>query len=104
MRDEETQDDAAPEQLQSVGDERGARVAQGDQAGVMVWLGSGNTVGGSNYADRNVISGNLSGSAGVIVDNATNTAILGNYIGARAARPVRCAQGWQRPRDHRLLT
>ncbi len=56
-----------------------------DEAGVMVWQGSNNTVGGSSYADRNVISGNLVGSVGVIVDNASNTDILGNYIGTDAS-------------------
>lgn len=64
-----------------------------DEAGVMVWAGSGNTVGGSSYADRNVISGNLVGSAGVIVDNATNTSILGNYIGVSSGGTLDVGNG-----------
>ncbi len=64
-----------------------------DEAGVMVWQGNGNTIGGSSYADRNVISGNLVGSAGVIVDNATNTAVLGNTIGASSAGTLDVGNG-----------
>ena len=64
-----------------------------DEAGVMVWQGSGNTVGGSLYADRNVISGNLVGSAGVIVDNASNTDILGNYIGVSSGGTLDVGNG-----------
>jgi hypothetical protein len=44
---------------------------------------SGVTIGGFAPADRNVVSGNL--LDGVIVFNASATAILGNYIGTNAA-------------------
>lgn len=63
----------------------GVTSLQNEEAGVMVWQGSGNTVGGSSYADRNVISGNSPGGDGVRVDNASNTTIQGNYIGTSSA-------------------
>ncbi|OGC04224.1 hypothetical protein A2276_06435 [candidate division WOR-1 bacterium RIFOXYA12_FULL_43_27] len=40
---------------------------------------SSNTVGGVSIGDRNIISGNS--SSGIILDNASNNVILGNYIG-----------------------
>ncbi len=64
-----------------------------DEAGVMVWQGSSNTVGGTSYADRNVISGNGPGSAGVQVDNASSTTIQGNYIGTSSAGTLDVGNG-----------
>ena len=58
--------------------------ASGNGTGVRV-SGSGNTVGGTTAAARNVISGNL--GSGVIVENATSSGnvILGNFVGTNAA-------------------
>jgi CSLREA domain-containing protein len=63
----------------------GVTSLQNKEAGVLVWQGSSNTVGGTSYADRNVISGNSPGGDGVRVDNASNTTIQGNYIGTSSA-------------------
>ncbi|MES2354813.1 MAG: NosD domain-containing protein [Pseudomonadota bacterium] len=41
------------------------------------------TIGGTSTAARNIVSGN--GSSGIGIDNATNTTILGNYVGIDAA-------------------
>src|SRR5207249_2819841 len=50
-----------------------------------IWLNgsSGNVIGGTNAADRNVISGN--GDAGIYLLNAAGDAIQGNFIGTTAA-------------------
>jgi len=50
-----------------------------------IWLNgsSGNVIGGTNAADRNVISGN--GDAGIYLLNAAGNAIQGNFIGTTAA-------------------
>ena len=54
--------------------------------GIYIGLGaSGNTIGGSSPADRNIISGN--NQSGILIDGAgtdTNT-VSGNYIGVNAA-------------------
>lgn len=49
------------------------------RAGVNVQGGSNNTVGGTDSAARNVISGNL--RAGVILSGTTGNLIRGNYVG-----------------------
>ena len=49
-------------------------------------LGSGNTIGGTTAADRNVISGNADN--GIYVGGGANNVISGNYIGTTAAGNV----------------
>lgn len=56
---------------------------QGNNVGVSIQSGIGCTVGGTNAADRNVISGNETGV--VIATEAINNKVLGNYIGLDAA-------------------
>ena len=61
----------------------GAALGNGDE-GVAVGPGStDNLIGGSSPADRNLIAGNL--SRGVIVTNAADNVIRGNFIGVDAA-------------------
>lgn len=56
-----------------------------------VWLrGTGNTLGGTTAASRNLISGN--GNGGVILQGSNNS-IAGNYIGSNAAGTAAIANG-----------
>ncbi len=55
----------------------------GNRVGVAV-NGSGNTIGGTTAADRNVISGNLDAGISIAGASAGNV-VLGNYIGTDAA-------------------
>jgi len=59
----------------------GTAALANDATGIQVQGAPNNTIGGTNAADRNLISGN--GSAGVFIDAATATgnAVLGNFIG-----------------------
>ncbi len=60
--------------------------AQGNNFGVSVEATStGNTIGGTTTADRNVIAGNTGNQ---IVINGANTVVRGNYIGVTAAGNV----------------
>ena len=52
-------------------------------AGINISSGSGNMIGGTTAADRNIISGN--NQRGVIIAGAGSNVILGNYIGTNAA-------------------
>ncbi|PWU09031.1 MAG: hypothetical protein C5B50_28185 [Verrucomicrobia bacterium] len=58
-----------------------------------IWLNgsSSNTIGGTNTADRNVISGN--GDAGVYIQNGGGNTIIGNYIGTSAGGTNGLANG-----------
>ncbi len=59
--------------------------ALGNQtAGIYVWQGSGITIGGSTYADRNVISSNTR-DGGISLRDGDAASILGNYIGTSSA-------------------
>ena len=60
----------------------GATPLPNAQYGVYVW-GTGNTVGGVNPSNRNVISGN--GLTGVIIYISSGNNVEGNYIGTDAA-------------------
>lgn len=62
----------------------GSSVLSNQTAGIYVWQGSGITIGGSAYADRNVISGNLR-DGGISLRDGDAASILGNYIGASSA-------------------
>jgi CSLREA domain-containing protein len=55
----------------------------GNFSGVRVSSGSGNTIGGTTAAERNVISGNLYG-VGVENTEATGNKVMGNYVGPDA--------------------
>ena len=59
----------------------GTAALPNDATGIQVQGAPNNTIGGTNAADRNLISGN--GSAGVFIDAATATGntVLGNFIG-----------------------
>ncbi len=64
-----------------VGTDPGGTKAMGNSFGVAIESGSGNTIGGSTAAARNIISGNF--TDGVVVANfsANSTVIRGNSIG-----------------------
>ena len=65
-----------------VGTDVTGTIAAGNGTGIVVQSGTtGNTIGGSTAAKRNVISGNVSGIALV---NCTGAVIQGNYIGTTA--------------------
>jgi len=53
------------------------------QQGIWIDGSHGNVIGGTNAADRNVISAN--GDAGIYLLNAAANIVLGNYIGTTAA-------------------
>ncbi|HLQ43453.1 MAG TPA: DUF4347 domain-containing protein, partial [Planctomycetaceae bacterium] len=53
--------------------------------GIEINGASGNTIGGSNPADRNVISGSTANDGVQIWNGATNNTIRGNYIGTDAS-------------------
>jgi hypothetical protein len=57
--------------------------------GILIFGGSGNTVGGSSAAERNVISGN---GYGVAIPADANT-VKGNYIGTNAAGTIAMHNG-----------
>jgi hypothetical protein len=62
-----------------------AAVANSYNVALAVYAGSGNTIGGTTSAARNVISGHY-GNYGVALDyGATGTVIEGNYVGITAA-------------------
>ena len=55
--------------------------------GVLVTSSTGNTIGGTTAADRNLISGNT--DAGVYLLNSTGNVVLGNYIGTTVTATTR---------------
>lgn len=64
-------------------------------SGVAIYAGAqSNTIGGTNAAARNIISGN--GNEGVVVSgtNSNANAVLGNYIGTNAAGSAALANGF----------
>ena len=61
----------------------GTTVDANKQDGITVTFSSGDTIGGTSAADRNVISGN--GLNGVDLRDSVNNTIEGNYIGTNAA-------------------
>ena len=53
--------------------------------GVSILLGAhDNTIGGDEYADRNLISGNGWDGIGIYGDDTTGNVVLGNYVGPKA--------------------
>ncbi|MGC3985226.1 MAG: DUF4347 domain-containing protein [Pseudorhodoferax sp.] len=56
----------------------------GNAYGIIV-RGSGNTIGSTLAADRNVVSGNVSADITLDASTATGNRIIGNYIGTNAA-------------------
>ncbi len=60
-------------------DVTGVRALGNHWVGVTVWSGSGNTIGGTTAASRNVISGNS--RDGVALDYTKGNVVEGNYIG-----------------------
>ncbi len=58
--------------------------ALGNEVGVIIISSSGNTIGGTTAAARNIISGNQQGVM-IIGDGATANQVLGNYMGTNAA-------------------
>ncbi len=61
----------------------GTTVDANKQDGITVTFSSGDTIGGTSAADRNVISGN--GLNGIDLRDSANNTIEGNYIGTNAA-------------------
>ena len=53
-------------------------------AGVNIGSGTGNVIGGTVVADRNVISGNVGQGVGILNAGTTNNVVEGNYIGTNA--------------------
>jgi CSLREA domain-containing protein len=66
-----------------IGTDASGTQSLGNFAGVRVSSGSGNTIGGTTAAERNVISGNLYG-VGVENTDATGNKVVGNYVGPDA--------------------
>jgi hypothetical protein len=68
-----------------IGTDRSGAAALGNKShGIMLWS-SGNTVGGTTAAERNVISGNASAGVFCYTSAASNNKISGNYIGTNAS-------------------
>ncbi len=71
-------------------------VSCSDQVGVLITDGSGNTIGGTTPADRNVISNNS--AYGVQITTSAGSAggnvVKGNYIGTNAAGSATLANGY----------
>lgn len=63
------------------------------QYGVFVFGTGANTIGGTNAADRNVISGGNETGIYLLNSTATGNTILGNYIGINAAGTAALANG-----------
>jgi len=61
---------------------------------VRITASNGNTVGGTNVADRNLISGN-SREGLLITGAAANNIVRGNYIGTNAAGDAAVGNGWE---------
>ena len=59
--------------------------AGNNQQGIRITNSTGNTIGGTNSADRNVISGNR--QRGILIEEsaASGNQVLGNFIGTNAA-------------------
>jgi hypothetical protein len=72
-------------------DPTGIRSLANSSYGVVVFSGTGNLIGGTTPAARNLISGN--GTHGVRLFNATANRVEGNYIGTDAAGTSRVANG-----------
>jgi len=59
--------------------------------GIYVFSSTGNVIGGTNAADRNVISGN--GDAGIYLQNSVATLVVGNYLGMAVGGAARLGNG-----------
>ncbi len=72
-----------------VGTDSSGTTALGNSgAGISVWNSSGDTIGGTTAAARNIISANRSSSGGydgLDIDNSSNILVEGNYIGTDIA-------------------
>ena len=72
-------------------DASGTAVIAGSNYGVEVASASGNTIGGTTAAARNVIGGNA--NDGIWLRGATGTLVEGNYVGLNAAGTAALANG-----------
>ena len=61
-------------------DVTGTAALGNSRTGVVIERARGNTIGGTSAGARNLISGNTSGS-GVLIDNASENQVQGNFIG-----------------------
>lgn len=61
-----------------IGTDETGKNSAGNNTGVYIANGTGNLIGGTNAADRNLISGNI--AAGVAIDG-SNSLVKGDYIG-----------------------
>jgi titin len=67
-----------------IGTDPTGTLSEGNKEGIWIYNSSGNVIGGTNAADRNVISGNS--DAGVYLQgNANGNIIQGNYLGTDAS-------------------
>ena len=71
-----------------IGTDATGLLARGNASeGILISGSSGNLIGGTNAADRNLISGNA--DAGVYILNGGSNKVIGNYIGTTVAGTVR---------------
>ncbi len=73
-------------------DSDGMTVVANSHAGLILQLGAtGNIIGGTSVAERNIISGN--GGNGIELDGAPSNSIIGNYIGTSSSGTVPLGNG-----------
>ncbi|MGA2240288.1 MAG: hypothetical protein ABSG74_13860 [Candidatus Bathyarchaeia archaeon] len=72
-------------------DVKGTTSRPNGQQGVLISSSWGNVIGGTNAADRNVIS--ASSDAGIYLYNGGSNVVLGNFIGTTAAGRTRLGNG-----------
>ncbi|HZI86786.1 MAG TPA: Calx-beta domain-containing protein, partial [Pyrinomonadaceae bacterium] len=63
-----------------IGTDLNGTAAASNSVGIIIDSSSNNTIGGTNTASRNVISGNQ-GNGGIFISNSSGNRVIGNYIG-----------------------